>query len=109
MDRRSPESVNPQPGFWAHRRTRRRVCTRVVSGRFFWVVPAGLAVDWELVYRSRVVVVREVRTFDLNGRESEFAIVEDASRHRYPVEITREDNAENTQELEGSVVEESIP
>ena len=99
-------SVNPPGSFRAHRRTRRYASTRVVSGRLFWVVPAALAAGWELVYRNRVVVVCETRTVERNGHESEVAIVEDSGRHRYTVEITREDNVENLQGLEGSIVEE---
>ncbi len=102
-------SVNPPDSFRAHRRTRRHASTRVVSGRLFWVVPAALAAGWELVYRNRVVVVCETRIVDRNGRESEVAIVEDSSRHRCTVEITREDNVDNWQMLEGSIVEEPMP
>ena len=101
--------INPERRFWARRRTRRYASTQIVSGRQFWVVPAGLAAGWELVYRNRVLVVRETCIVERNGRMSEVAVVEDSSGHRYTVDITREDNAENSQELEGTIVEEPMP
>lgn len=102
-------SMNPECRFWARRRTRRYASTQIVSGRQFWVVPARLAAGWELVYRNRVLVVRETCVVDRNGRMTEVAVVEDSSGHRYTVDITREDNAENSQELTGTVVEEPTP
>jgi hypothetical protein len=111
MDRRPfvATTMEPPRCFWAHRRARRHASTRVVSGRLFWVVPAELTAGWELVYRKRVVVVRETRIVERNGRKSEIAMVEDSGRHCSTVEITREDNAENSLALEGSVVEEPMP
>lgn len=109
MDSRHSAPVDPGRSFRAHRCIRRRATARIASGRLFWVVPTGLAAGWELVYHDRVFVVREIRSVEINGRRSELAIVEDSSRHRESVEIAREDNAGNSQLLEGSLVEETMP
>lgn len=88
------------------RRFRRVAFTRVVFGRPFWVVPMGLMVGWELMHRDRVVVVKETRILEKDGQKTEVAVVEDSAGKLEQVEILREDNAENSEELEGSVVPE---
>jgi hypothetical protein len=86
------------------RRIRRHAFTRVVFGRPFWVVPVGLVVGWELVHRKRVVVVKETRIVERAGQKTEVAVIEDASGKADTVEITREDNADNSADLPGSIV-----
>ena len=86
------------------RRYRRHAFTRVRFGRPFWVVPVRLAVGWELVHTNRVVVVREVRVVERDGRKTEVAVVQDAEGQRSEIEIVREDNAENSSELTGSEI-----
>lgn len=103
----SPAYDNPRvyrPRVRARRRFRRRVVTRVMFGRPFWVVPVGLAVGWELIHTHKLVVVREVRVVQRDGRKSEVAVVQDAAGKREEIEITREDNAENSTELRGSEI-----
>jgi hypothetical protein len=86
------------------RRFRRFAFTRVVFGRPFWVVPVGLVVGWELMHRDRVIVVKETRIVEKDGQKTEVALVQDSTGKTEEVEILREDNAENSEELEGSVV-----
>lgn len=86
------------------RRTRRRVVRRTVLGRPFWVVPVGLAIGWELVHRDRIVVVRQIRVVEREGRQVEVAVVADAAGKIEEVEIIREDTPENVQELEGTLL-----
>jgi hypothetical protein len=88
------------------RRFRRHAFTRVMFGRPVWVVPTGLAVGWELAHTNRVVVVREIRTVETNGQKTEVAVVQDATGKSEEVEITRQDSAENSTELEGSEIPE---
>jgi hypothetical protein len=73
-------------------------------GRPFWVVPVGLVVGWELMHHDRVVVVKETRIIEKDGQKTEVAVVQDSTGKTEEVEILREDNAENPEELEGSVV-----
>jgi hypothetical protein len=87
-------------------RFRRRAFTRVMFGRPFWVVPMGLAVGWELVHSNRVVVVREIKVVEREGQKTEVAVVQDAEGKREEIEITRQDSAENSDELPGSEIAE---
>jgi hypothetical protein len=89
------------------RRIRRPVVTRVIAGRPAWVVPLGLAVGWELVHDNRVVVVKEIKTFDRSGAKVQVAVVEDSSGKREEVDIFREDTSENSKNLEGSILADS--
>ncbi len=89
------------------RRIRRRVVTRTLFGRPFWVVPVGLAIGWELMHRDRVVVVRQIRVVERDGRRVEVAVVADAAGNTEEVEILREDTPENVQELEGTLLAEN--
>ena len=79
------------------RRIRRRAFTRVMEGRPYWVVPTQVAVGWELVNAQRVVVVRVL--------EDRAALVADLGGAIQRIDITREDNTSNSQELDGSVLE----
>ena len=81
------------------RRIRRRAFTRVMDGRPCWVVPTQVAVGWELVNAQRLVVVRVL--------EDRAALVADVGGAIQRIDITREDNASNSQELDGSVLETS--
>ncbi len=92
--------------FRIRRRIRRHAFTRVIYGRPFWVVPVGLAVGWELSHRNRVVVVRETRIIERDGKKTEVAVVEDASGNKETIDITRENTADNSKNLKGSVVDE---
>jgi hypothetical protein len=89
------------------RRIRRHAFTRIRFGRPFWVVPIGLAAGWELSHDHRVVVVRETRIVEKNGVASEVAVVQDAGGKTEEIEITREDTADNRQNLAGSVLDEA--
>ncbi|MEQ1579487.1 MAG: hypothetical protein ABL964_02755 [Steroidobacteraceae bacterium] len=84
------------------RRIRRRAVTRVVLGRPFWVVPFGMVVGWELMHENRVVVVKETKIIEREGRKVEVAVVQDDKGKTEEVEILREDNADNGKDLEGS-------
>jgi hypothetical protein len=86
------------------RRFRRFAFTRVVFGRPFWVVPVSLVIGWELMHRNRVVVVKETRIIEKDGQKTEVAVVQDSTGKSEEVEILREDNVENSEELEGSVI-----
>ncbi len=88
------------------RRIRRVAFTRVVFGRPLWVVPVALAVGWELLHRDRVVVVKETRIVERDGKKSEIAVIEDQHGQSDSVEITREDTTDNAANLPGSVVSE---
>jgi hypothetical protein len=79
------------------RRIRRRVFTRVMDGRPYWIVPTQVAVGWELVNAQRVVVVRLL--------EERAALVADVGGPIQRIDIAREDNTSNSQELDGSVLE----
>lgn len=82
------------------RRIRRRALWRPVRGRRLLVVPVAAAVGWELAYDNRVVVVHEVRS-------PEVIVVRYPDSSLHEVAYTREDSAENGQELEGSALHES--
>ena len=88
------------------RRFRRYAFTRARFGRPVWVVPVGLSVGWELAHSNRVVVVREIKTTEVDGQKTEVAVVEDAAGKSEQIEIMREDSAENANELEGSEIAE---
>jgi len=90
-----------------HRRVRRRVVTRTMYGRPFWVVPVGLTVGWELVHRDRVVVVERIRIVEREGQRVEVAVVTDAAGKIEEIEVVREDTPENLQELEGTLLAEN--
>lgn len=79
------------------RRTRRRAAWRTIGGRRALVVPVGVAVGWELVVDDQVVVVKEVH-------DDQIVVVHDDGR-REAVAVTKEDNADNAEELEGSEYE----
>ena len=53
-----------------------------------------------------MVVVRETHFIEKAGVKSEVAIVQDASDRIEQVEITREDTAENSRNLQGSVLDD---
>jgi hypothetical protein len=89
------------------RRIRRHAFIRIRYGRPFWVVPVGLAIGWELSLRNRVVVVRETRIVEKNGVKTEVAVVQGADGKSEQIDITREDTAENREELEGSVLDDA--
>lgn len=82
------------------RRVRRRVGWRVVRGRRRLVVPVGLAVGWELVVDDRVVVVKEI--------EETRIIVEHEHGNSESIPFIREDDDQNTKDLEGSEYEVEI-
>lgn len=92
------------------RRIRRRVVFRRFLGRPAWVVPVGLAVGWELVHEGRVVVVKEIRVVEVEGTKAEVVVVHPIDDTAVPgkplageeILIVREDNEENTVELDGS-------
>ena len=92
------------------RRIRRRAVRRMVRGRPFWVVPVGLVVGWELLHEDRVVIVREVKVIEVEGVKTEVAVVVDPNAKVEPgkaapfeeIPIVREDNKENSEELEGT-------
>lgn len=87
------------------RRVRRRVVVRMVRGRPHWVVPLGLVAGWELMHENRVVVVREIKMIEVEGARTEVAVVVDADgkdTSTREIAIVRENNRENTVELEGS-------
>ena len=96
------------PRHWppVRRRIRRPVVIRTTSGRPIWVVPVGLVAGWELSHADRVVIVRETHFIEKAGVKSEVAIVQDASDRIEQVEITREDTAENSRNLQGSVLDD---
>jgi hypothetical protein len=87
---------------FVRRRIRRHAFTRIVFGRPFWVVPLGLAVGWELAHADRVVVVKEIKVVEKDGNKIEVATVEDSKGKSEQIEITREDTAENSKNLEGT-------
>ncbi|MFN7965058.1 MAG: hypothetical protein U0V87_05150 [Acidobacteriota bacterium] len=84
------------------RRHRRRVAIRMIAGRPFWVVPVGLAIGWELLHDNHVVVVKEIKVIEREGAKVEVTVVQHSDGKLEEVEITREDNADNKVELEGS-------
>lgn len=82
------------------RRTRRRAFWRVSAGHRLLVVPLGIAVGWELLLGPRVMVVTQVHADSIE--------VEDDDGSTETLGIEREDNAENSEELEGSEYEVEI-
>ena len=86
------------------RRMRRRIVIRSVFGRPFWVVPVGMVVGWVLVHADRVVVVKEIQVVERDGQKIEVATLADSSGNTEPVEMLREDTAENRANLHGSVL-----
>ena len=97
---------NPRRWPPVRRRIRRPVVIRTGVGRPVWVVPVGLVAGWELSHANRVVVVRETHFTENAGVKSEVAIVQDTSDRIEQVEILREDTAENSRNLQGSVLDE---
>jgi hypothetical protein len=96
-----------RPHLRVRRRIRRHAFIRVRFGRPFWVVPVALAIGWELSLRNRIVVVRETRIVEKGGAKTEVAIVQGADGKSEQIEITREDTAENREDLEGSVLDDT--
>lgn len=89
------------------RRFRRRVDVRIINGRPFWVVPVALAVGWELVHENRVVLVKETRFIEQEGKKVEVVVVQDSVGRTEQIGIIREDTPENTVNLQGSEIPES--
>jgi hypothetical protein len=79
------------------RRIRRRVAWRMFGPRRLLIVPLAVAVGWELMIDDRVVVVHEVHEHHV--------VVKHADGKIEKIETHREDDAENTKELEGSEYE----
>ena len=79
------------------RRIRRRVAWRMFGPRRLLVVPLAVAVGWELMVDDRVVVVHEVHEHHV--------VVKHADGKSEKLEIHKEDDAENSKELEGSEYE----
>lgn len=88
-------------------RIRRRIATRFMFGRPFWVVPVHVAVGWELMHLHRVVVVREIRVVERDGRRGEIAVVQDDSGQILEMDITREDTPDNSVDFPGMAIPES--
>ncbi len=82
------------------RRTRRRVRWRVVRGRRRLIVPAAVAVGWEIVEGDKVMVVREVHEHRIVVEHSDGTIQE--------IEVEKDDTPENTEDLEGSEYEVEV-
>ena len=97
---------NPRRWPPVRRRIRRPVVMGTSFGRPCWVVPVGLVAGWELSHANRVVIVRETHFIEEAGVKSEVAIVQDATDKIEQVEITREDTAENSRNLQGSVLDD---
>ncbi|MGE0448753.1 MAG: hypothetical protein AB7Q29_04130 [Vicinamibacterales bacterium] len=90
------------------RRIRRRIVFRTVAGRRVWIAPVALAVGWELLLApNRVVVVKETRFVERSGTRVEVAVVQDSTGKTEEIEIAREDTADNTKNLQGSVLPHS--
>lgn len=64
------------------------------------VVPAMLAVGWELFVDDQVVVVKEVHEHTV--------VVEYSDGRKESIEVVREDTEENAKELEGSEYEVEV-
>jgi hypothetical protein len=88
-------------------RIRRRISTRFIHGRPFWVVPVRVAVGWELMHLHRVVVVREIRVTERDGRRGEIAVVQDDTGQTLEMGITREDTPDNSIDFPGMAIQES--
>jgi hypothetical protein len=87
------------------RRIRRRATFLIVAGYPVWVVPVALAIGWELVLNNnRVVVVKETKIIERSGTTVEVAVVQGADGKTEEIEIVREDTAENSEDLQGSVL-----
>jgi hypothetical protein len=87
------------------RRIRRRVTFRIVAGRWIWMAPVALAVGWELVLNNnRVVVVKEIKFIERSGTKVEIAVVQGADGKIEEIEIVRENTAENSNDLQGSIL-----
>lgn len=70
-----------------------------------WIAPLALAVGWELVLApNRVVVVKETKYVERGGTRVEVAVVQNADGKTEEIEIAREDTAENTKNVQGSVL-----
>jgi hypothetical protein len=82
------------------RRIRRRVVWRTVGPRRLLVVPLAVAVGWELMVDERVVIVHEVH--------HDHVIVKHADGKTEKLDVVKEDDAENSKELEGSEYEEEV-
>ena len=87
------------------RRIRRRVTFRTVAGRRVWIAPVALAIGWELVLdNNRVVVVKETKFVERNGARVEVAVVQSLDGKSEEIEIVRENTAENSKDLSGTVL-----
>lgn len=82
------------------RRHRRRVRRRVVAGASLLVVPTALAVGWELEVDRTVYVVKSVEP----RGDTEVVVLVAANGSTLTETILREDDAENSVELEGSTL-----
>ncbi|MEW6186983.1 MAG: hypothetical protein AB1585_14710 [Thermodesulfobacteriota bacterium] len=87
------------------RRIRRRVTYRIVAGHWIWLAPVALTVGWELVLdNNRVVVVKEIKVIERSGTKVEVAVVQGADGKIEELEIARENTAENSKDLQGSLL-----
>ena len=87
------------------RRFRRRVAFRTIAGRRVWVAPLALAVGWEMVLDdNRVVVVKETRFVERSGARVEVVVVQGADGKTEELEILRENTAENSKDIPGSIL-----
>jgi hypothetical protein len=69
------------------------------------MAPAALAVGWELVLNNnRVVVVKEIKFIERSGTKVEIAVVQGADGKIEEIEIVRENTAENSKDLQGSIL-----
>lgn len=91
---RTPAAAHP--AWEGLRRLRRppaaphRVQLREAPGRLQWVVPAGLAVGWQLLHEDRLVRVRALWCVQVEGTPREMARVVDAGGLARDVEIVRD-------------------
>jgi len=85
------------------RRIRRRVVVRPWRGVTRWVVPAAVAVGWELQHGDTVVVVQEITTVEVEGEVTEAIVTEDGQT----IYIVREDDETNSKPQQGSMLPDS--
>ena len=77
-----------------------------MRGRPVWVVPVGVAVGWELLRDDKVVVVKQVKVVEVESEPREIVVVVHSDGAEEEIEVIREDDENNTVEIEGSILTE---
>lgn len=69
-------------------------------------MPVGVAVGWELLRDDKVVVVKEVKVVEVESEPREIVVLIHTDGREEEIEVVREDDENNSVEIEGSILPE---